>query len=102
MTEKEIKKLKRADLLEILYYLQKEIEELTKENESLKKIMENQQLSLSEDELKRITKAVKSATRDAVREMMQKNDSDEENNNTTVNTNEKGKQHNGKGKNNKT
>jgi hypothetical protein len=28
MTDKEIKKLKRADLLEILYYLQKEIEEL--------------------------------------------------------------------------
>ena len=55
MTDKEIKKLKRADLLEILYYLQKEIEELTKENESLKKIMENQQLSLSENELKRIT-----------------------------------------------
>jgi hypothetical protein len=102
MTDKEIKKLKRADLLEILYYLQKEIEELTKENESLKKIMENQQLSLSENELKRITKAVKSVTRDAVREMMQKDDLDEENNNTTANTNEKGKQHNGKGKNNKT
>ena len=102
MTDKEIKKLKRADLLEILYYLQKEIEELTKENESLKKIMENQQLSLSENELKRITKAVKSATRDVVREMMQKDDLDEENNNTTANTNEKGKQHNGKGKNNKT
>lgn len=102
MTEKEIKKLKRADLLEILYYLQKEIEELTKENESLKKIIENQQLSLSENEMKRITKAVKSAARDAVREMMQKNGSDEENNNTTTNTNEKGKNNNGKGKNNKT
>ena len=99
MTDKELKKLKRADLLEILYYLQKEIEELTKENESLRTQLENAKVSISENELKRIIKAVKSAARDAIREAAHNDDkSDEEN----VNSEEKGRHHNGKGKNNKT
>ncbi len=96
MTDKEIRKLKRADLLEILYYLQKEIEELTKENESLKAQLENSKVSFSENELKRIIKAVKSATRDAVRETAQNN----KNESTTDKANEKGKQNNGDGKTN--
>ena len=36
MTDKELRKLKRADLIEILYYLKKENEELTEENQKLK------------------------------------------------------------------
>ena len=36
MTDKELKKLKRADLIEILYYLKKDNEDLTKENEELR------------------------------------------------------------------
>ncbi len=99
MTDKELKKLKRADLLEILYYLQKEIEELTKENESLKVQLENTKVSISENELKRIIKAVKTAARDAIRETARnENELTEEN----TNTNEKGRHNNGKGKNDKT
>lgn len=36
MTDKELRKLKRADLIEILYYLKRENEELTEENEKLR------------------------------------------------------------------
>ena len=36
MTDEELRKLKRADLIEILYYLKKENEELTEENQKLK------------------------------------------------------------------
>lgn len=35
MTDKELRKLKRADLIEILYYLKRENEELKAENEKL-------------------------------------------------------------------
>ena len=35
MTDKELRKLKRADLIEILYYLKRENEELKEENEKL-------------------------------------------------------------------
>ncbi len=69
MTDKELRKLKRADLLEILYYLQKEIEELNKENAMLKTQLENSKPEFSENEIKRIIKAVKSATRDTIREV---------------------------------
>lgn len=94
MTDKEIRKLKRADLLEILYYLQKEIEELTKENESLKSQLENSKTILSESELEKIVDAVKSA----VTGMVQENE-----NETTIddaNSNEEEKQNNGDGKTN--
>ncbi len=36
MTDQELRRLKRADLNEILYYLQKENDELREENEKLK------------------------------------------------------------------
>lgn len=37
MTDKELKKLKRRELLEILYYMRKELDETRLENERLKK-----------------------------------------------------------------
>ena len=36
MTDKELRSLKRADLIEILYYLRRENDELREENEALK------------------------------------------------------------------
>ncbi|MBR6579981.1 MAG: hypothetical protein IKK66_01630 [Ruminococcus sp.] len=96
MTDKEIRKLKRADLLEILYYLQKEIEELNKENESLITQLENAKVSLSENELKRIIKAVKSAARDGAREAVQLNSTDDEQNNISTQQNNEVKQKHGK------
>lgn len=96
MTDKEIRKLKRADLLEILYYLQKEIEELNKENESLRTQLENAKVSLSENELKRIIKAVKSAARDGAREAVQLNSTDDEQNNISTQQNNEVKQKHGK------
>ncbi len=36
MTDKELRSLKRADLIEILYYLRRENDELREENEKLK------------------------------------------------------------------
>lgn len=36
MTDKELRALKRADLIEILYYLRRENEELTEENQRLR------------------------------------------------------------------
>lgn len=35
MTDKELKKLKRSELVEILYYMRREIDELREENEKL-------------------------------------------------------------------
>ena len=96
MADKELKKLKRADLLEILYYLQKEVEELTKENESLKAQLENSKSSFFENDLDRIVKAVESAVRDAVKETVQNQSN--ETNNDNANIDEKGKQNNGDGK----
>lgn len=40
MTDKELRKLKRAQLLEILFYLQKELDSLKQENEELKQRLE--------------------------------------------------------------
>ncbi len=41
MTDKELRRLKRPELLEILFYLQKEIESLKQENEVLKQRIES-------------------------------------------------------------
>lgn len=38
MTDKELKKLKRRELLEILYYMRKELDETRLENERLQKL----------------------------------------------------------------
>lgn len=78
MTNKELKKLKRADLLEILYYLQKEIEELNRENTMLKNQLENTKFELSDDDLKRIVEIVKSATKDSMDDSADMNEADEE------------------------
>lgn len=57
MTDKELRKLKRADLLEILYYLQKEIDELKEENAMLKE--QAASFNISDSDLQRIAEAVK-------------------------------------------
>lgn len=41
MTDKELHKLKRSELLDLLLYMRKELNELQAENESLKKQVEN-------------------------------------------------------------
>ena len=48
MTDKELRKLKRIELIEILYYLKKENEELIEENNKLKERL----YSLAEDAVK--------------------------------------------------
>ncbi len=63
MTDKEVRKLKRADLLEILFYLQKENDSLREENEQLRKQMESltSASGISDTDLERIAAAVKEA-----------------------------------------
>ncbi len=61
MTDKELRKLKRPELLEIMYYLQKEVEELRAENESLKNKLENAKCEISSENLEKIVNAVKEA-----------------------------------------
>ena len=63
MTDKELRKLKRADLLEILYYLQKEIDELKEENAMLKEKAVG--FNISDSDLQRIAEAVKTVMNDA-------------------------------------
>lgn len=67
MTDKELRKLKRSELMEILYYLQKEVDTLQKENESLKQQLENAQGGISSENLEKIIEAVKSAAGEALR-----------------------------------
>ena len=43
LTDKEVKKLKRAELMELFYYMKKEIDHLTEENQQLRE--DKQQLS---------------------------------------------------------
>lgn len=45
MTDKELHKLKRPELLDLLFYMRKELDELQAENESLKKQVENAEYS---------------------------------------------------------
>ncbi|MDE5772405.1 MAG: hypothetical protein K2I06_12395 [Ruminococcus sp.] len=40
MTDKELHRLKRSELLDLLFYMRKELDELQEENESLKKQIE--------------------------------------------------------------
>ncbi len=67
MTDKELRKLKRSELMEILYYLQKEVETLQKENESLKQQLGNAQGGISSENLEKIIEAVRSAAGEAFR-----------------------------------
>ena len=68
MTDKEFRKLKRVELLEMLYYLQKENEDLRAENDALKQNVDdltksamNAKTVLSEESLQQIAKIVKHA-----------------------------------------
>ena len=67
MTDKELRKLKRSELMEILYYLQKEVDTLQKENESLKQQLENAQGGISSENLEKKIEAVNSAAGEALR-----------------------------------
>lgn len=42
MTDKELRKLKRIELLELMYYLKEELEKVRQENETLKARLESQ------------------------------------------------------------
>lgn len=64
MTDKELRRLKRAELLEILFYLQKEADNLRKQNQELQQRIENLTLnkqSFSDEDLNRISQIVKDA-----------------------------------------
>ena len=50
MTDKELRKLKRSELLEILFHLQKEVETLRTENESLHRRLANVSVIRLDDE----------------------------------------------------
>ena len=65
MTDKELRKLKRADLLEILFYLQKENETLRQENEALKQQMATgaSGIALSEASMQQLVDAVTNAVK---------------------------------------
>lgn len=68
MTNKEVRKLKKPDLLEILYYLQQENEELKQENEKLRSQIDSftSGMSFPESELQKIKDAVTLAVKDAM------------------------------------
>ena len=67
MTEKELRKLKRSELLEIMYYLQKELDTVKAENESLKQKLEGSEGGITPENLERIISAVKSAAEERFR-----------------------------------
>ncbi len=56
MTDNELKKLKRPELLELMLYMREEIEKLQKENEELKKNIA--EANSNHDMLEKIMKAV--------------------------------------------
>lgn len=63
MTDKEVRKLKKPELLEILFYLQKEMDTLKEENENLRRQVENLASSqkISEADLEQIKQTVSMA-----------------------------------------
>ena len=61
MTDKVLRRLKRAELLEILYYLQKENEELKEEVKRLKEQPVQTVSGLPEDFMQQITQVVREA-----------------------------------------
>lgn len=68
MTDKELRKLKKPELLEILFYLQKEIDELKSENERLNARLDDAgDKGLSDDDIKKLTDAVKVAIGDTLK-----------------------------------
>lgn len=75
MTDKELRRLKRTDLLEIMFYLRDEIDELKKENESLKyridelsKAAMNAKTEISDSSVLRIADAVRNIVSESTTE----------------------------------
>lgn len=74
MTDKELKRLKRSELLEILFYLQKEMETLRQDNENLRKQLESissanpttNHTTLSQTDLAQIITAVRETVQQAM------------------------------------
>ena len=74
MTDKELKKLKKAELFEILFYLQKELEEVKQENEKLKQQFDNIGANnISDSDIKRIADAVKATLNETAKVGSKKN-----------------------------
>ncbi len=68
MTDKELKKLKRTDLLEMLFYMQKEMETLRQENENLRQQLADAAAGrMAQMDLEQLTAAVKQAVQEAVK-----------------------------------
>lgn len=67
MTDKEVRKLKRAELMEILFYLQKEMETLKEENANLRRQLESvtSAKGITDADMERLVTAVKEAVRSA-------------------------------------
>ncbi len=61
MTDKELRRLKKSELLEILFYLQKDNETLRQESDELRQQMANIAAAsrVSDDDIERIARAVK-------------------------------------------
>lgn len=79
MTEKELRKLKRSELLEIMYYLQKELDTVKTENESLKQRLEKAESGITPENLEKIISAVKSAAEECFRGQSEGNSPTEKN-----------------------
>lgn len=62
MTDKELRKLKRTELLELMYYLKEELEKVRQENENLKAKLEAQSAGQGDVNLK-ILEEVQNASR---------------------------------------
>lgn len=56
MTDKELKKLGKRELLELLYFMRKEIDALKDENELLKHKLEKNEQALKIDEILTVSK----------------------------------------------
>lgn len=69
MTDKELKKLKRVELIEIMLYLKKELDDLKQENQQLKnKINElnQKQCGLSENNVQAIQNIIQKSIEDCL------------------------------------
>lgn len=73
MTDKELRKLKRAELLEILFYLRKEFDELKAENaaltariDELTKTSHRAELTFSEESREDLLKSIRSIVEDCL------------------------------------
>lgn len=68
MTDKELRKLRRTDLLEMLFYMQKEMETLRQENENLRKQLADAAAGrMAQADLEQLTEAVKQAVQEAMK-----------------------------------